>query len=146
MAGREIKRRVRACPLDVLGGQALPEGESYRTSSLIDFSCLVTARKCVPLVRDPMSSQSTGGQGYPASFGVRLQVAVAGATHPWGGTDSQLSSRPGRLLRDSTCCVRRPEDGAPCPPDSGRGFGLAAPVGGAIGFIRRWRYNSEAAN
>ena len=132
MAGREIKRRVRACPLDVLGGQALPEGESYRTSSLIDFSCLVTARKCVPLVRDPMSSQSTGGQGYPASFGVRLQVAVAGATHPWGGTDSQLSSRPGRLLRDSTCCVRRPEDGAPCPPDSGRGFGLAAPG---------WRYD-----
>ena len=62
----------------MLGGQALPEGESYRTSSLIDFSCLVTARKCVPLVRDPMPSQSTGGNAMNRRVMVKLSTVVRG--------------------------------------------------------------------
>src|SRR5205823_10453908 len=78
MAGREIKRRVRACPLDVLGGQALPEGEFYRASALIDFSCLVTARKCVPLARDPMPNQSTGGNAMNRRLRSRLSSVVRG--------------------------------------------------------------------
>src|SRR5438874_6924535 len=78
MAGREIKRRVRACPLDVLGGQDLPEGEFYRTSVLINFNCLVTARKCVPLVRDPMPSRSTGGNAMNRRLRSRLSTVVWG--------------------------------------------------------------------